>query len=97
MPVFDFENASIKGDPRWAAVSRATGYAPIVVITLAVLSIIQIVVGAIWVASISSSTVSLNLSVPPLHTPKRTISSYLIPLPSLPFFSLSQPCLPPPH
>ena len=64
MTIFDFENASIKGDPRWSAVARWTGYAPVVVITLAVLCIAEIALGADWVASINNAPfVSVTLYV----------------------------------
>ena len=45
----------LQGDPRWAAASPLASYAPIVVLTLLVLCIIQIVLGAIWVASLQGS------------------------------------------
>ena len=50
----------LQGDPRWAAASPFASYAPVVVLTLLVLSIVQIVLGAIWVASLQGS---LNLWV----------------------------------
>lgn len=50
----EFHNFSIHGDPRWANASRYTGYAPVIVLSLLVLSIIQIAVGAIWVDELES-------------------------------------------
>jgi hypothetical protein len=71
MAVFDFQDASIKGDPKWASATSWTGYAPIVVLTLAVLSIIQIVIGVVWITSIQSLSNNLTFAqvVQPLIIP----------------------------
>ena len=44
---FDFTDASLKGDNRWAEAAKWTGYAAYVVLTLLVLSIVQIVLGVL--------------------------------------------------
>lgn len=55
MSAFDFKDASIKGDPKWARTSPNFGaYAPPVVIVLAILSIIEIVLGVVWITGIQS-------------------------------------------
>jgi len=59
MGMLDYHNFSWKGDPRWASASRWTVYAPLVVLTLFFLSVIQIVVGAVWVVDLQS-----NMTVP---------------------------------
>ena len=55
MRTLDYHNFSIKGDPRWASASRYTVYAPLVVLSLFFLSIIQIVIGAVWVVDLQTS------------------------------------------
>lgn len=54
MRTLQFHNFSIKGDSRWAGASRVTGYAPVVVLVLLVLSIIQVSLGAVWLSSLES-------------------------------------------
>lgn len=51
-------DASFQGDQRWARAARWTGYAPWLVLVLAILSMIEIALGAVW---ISSMTRELNL------------------------------------
>ena len=51
---FEFHGSSWKGDPRWAAASKWTAYAPRIVISLFVLSIIQIILGAVWVVQLNA-------------------------------------------
>lgn len=53
--LFDFADASLKGDSKWVRASPKFGaYAPLVVIALAVLSIVEIVLGVVWITSIQS-------------------------------------------
>lgn len=53
--LFDFRDASIYGDPKWTQHSPHFGrYAPPVVISLAVLCIIEVVLGVVWITGISS-------------------------------------------
>jgi len=54
MGTLDYHNFSIKGDARWAGASRVTVYAPLVVLSLFVLSLIQVVIGAVWVVDLQS-------------------------------------------
>jgi len=60
----DYHNFSIYGDPRWAAASRITRCAPIVVLTLFFLSIIQICLGAVWVVDLKSEMTMYAPSLP---------------------------------
>lgn len=53
--LIEYHNFSWSGDPRWARASRFTRNAPLVVSILFLLSIIEIVVGSIWVVSLKSS------------------------------------------
>ena len=49
---FDFTDASLHGDPRWAQASRHwTGWAGPLVLTILVLSIIQIVLGVLVIVA----------------------------------------------
>jgi type II secretory pathway component PulF len=48
---FDFTDASIRGDPRWAQASKWTGWAGPLVLTILAMSIIQIVLGVIIIVS----------------------------------------------
>lgn len=56
MPVsalFDFRDASFKGDPKWHRTSpHFARYAPYVVLGLAVLSIVEVVLGVVWITGI---------------------------------------------
>lgn len=53
--LFDFRDASLSGDPKWARTSpHFARYAPLVVLTLAVLSIVEVVIGIVWITSIQS-------------------------------------------
>ncbi|EHY61189.1 hypothetical protein HRR83_000948 [Exophiala dermatitidis] len=47
-------DASFKGDPRWKRASKWTGYGPWIVLTLAVLSMIEIALGAVWISSMKT-------------------------------------------
>ena len=44
---FDFTDASLRGDPKWAQAAKWTGWAGPLVLTILVLSIIQIVLGVL--------------------------------------------------
>lgn len=44
---FDFTDASLKGDPKWAQAAKWSGWAGPLVLTLVVLSIIEIVLGVL--------------------------------------------------
>ena len=48
---FDFTDASIHGDPRWAQAAKWTGWAGPLVLTILVLSIIQIVLGVLIIVA----------------------------------------------
>jgi hypothetical protein len=50
--MLEYHNFSWHGDPRWYAASRFTRYAPIVVLWIFVLSVIQTVIGAIWIVQL---------------------------------------------
>jgi len=53
--LFDFRDASIYGDPKWTRGSPRFGrFAPAVVLTLAVLSIIEVIIGVVWITSVQS-------------------------------------------
>lgn len=47
-------DASFKGDLRWAKTAKWTSYAPWVVLSLAILSMVEIALGAIWIASMKT-------------------------------------------
>jgi len=47
-------DASFKGDRRWARTSKWTGYAPWCVVAITILSMIEIAVGATWIASLKT-------------------------------------------
>jgi hypothetical protein len=47
-------DASFKGDLRWAKAAKWTSYAPWVVLALAILSMVEIALGAIWIASMKT-------------------------------------------
>jgi hypothetical protein len=51
-------DASFKGDLRWAKTAKWTSYAPWVVFSLAILSMIEIALGAVWISSMDAD---LNL------------------------------------
>ena len=54
-PLFDFRDASLKGDPKWWKTSpRFAIHAPKIVLGLAVLSIVEIVLGVVWIVGIQS-------------------------------------------
>ena len=64
MGTLDYHNFSIKGDPRWASASRFTLIAPLVVLTLFFLSIVQICIGAVWIVDLGSDmTMYVALSI----------------------------------
>ena len=44
---FDFTDASLRGDPKWAQAAKWTAWAGPLVLTILVLSIIQIVLGVL--------------------------------------------------
>ena len=53
--LFDFRDASWKGDPKWHTSSpHFAAYAPPLVLILAILSIVEIVLGVVWITSIQS-------------------------------------------
>jgi hypothetical protein len=54
-------DASFKGDERWAKAAKWTGYAPWFVFAIGILSMVEIALGAVWVASLKTD---LNLYVP---------------------------------
>jgi len=64
MGVFEYHNASIKGDPRWQSASPWTAKAPIVVLVIFALSIIETVLGAVWIAQLQS-----DMTVPKIIQP----------------------------
>ncbi|KIX03077.1 uncharacterized protein Z518_06627 [Rhinocladiella mackenziei CBS 650.93] len=47
-------DASFKGDVRWARTAKWCGYAPIVVSVICVLSMVEIALGAVWIASLKT-------------------------------------------
>ena len=51
-------DASFDGDLRWAKTARWTSFAPWVVLALAILSMAEIALGAVWIASMKTD---LNL------------------------------------
>ncbi|EXJ87829.1 hypothetical protein A1O1_04756 [Capronia coronata CBS 617.96] len=61
-------DASFEGDRRWARAANWTGYAPWLVLMMAILSMIEIALGAVW---ISSMTRELNFAqvIQPLIVP----------------------------
>lgn len=71
MTVFDFKDASLKGDRRWSSASRLTAYAPPLVLLLAILAITQIILGVIFIISIQSTSSNLTFAqvVQPLIVP----------------------------
>jgi hypothetical protein len=65
--MLEYHNFSITGDPRWAGASRWTRYAPLVVLWIFVLSIIQTIIGAVWVVQLQSDmTMYVHLAMSPL-------------------------------
>lgn len=54
------KDASFKGDTRWARTARWTAHAPWFVLVIGILSMIEIALGAVWIASL---TTDLNLYV----------------------------------
>lgn len=53
--LFDFRDASFSGDPKWVRTSpRFARHAPLVVLSLAILSIIEVIIGVIWITGIQS-------------------------------------------
>ncbi|KAK5070796.1 hypothetical protein LTR64_007427 [Lithohypha guttulata] len=53
--LFDFRDASFSGDPKWGLASpRFALHAPKVVLVLALLSIIEVVIGIVWIVNIQS-------------------------------------------
>lgn len=53
--LFDFRDASLSGDPKWVKASpNFARYAPIVVLCLAILSILEVVIGVVWITGIQS-------------------------------------------
>lgn len=58
------EDASFKGDVRWQKAAKWTGYAPWCVFVLAILSMVEIALGAVWIASLKTD---LNLYAHHLH------------------------------
>jgi len=57
----------LQGDPRWANASPFASYAPVVVLSLLFLSIIQIILGAIWMSKLDNLNFPLILQ--PLVVP----------------------------
>ncbi|KAK5940324.1 hypothetical protein PMZ80_007744 [Knufia obscura] len=61
--LFDFRDASIHGDPKWTKASPTFARrAPLAVFILGILSIIEIVIGVVWITSIDSLTSSSSLT-----------------------------------
>ena len=53
--LFDFRDASFKGDKKWYTNSpHFAAYAPWLVLILAIFSIVEIVIGVVWITSIQS-------------------------------------------
>lgn len=48
----EYHNFSLDGDPRWASASRWTKRAPVLVLVIFVLSVIDTVLGAVWIAQL---------------------------------------------
>ncbi|OAL36138.1 hypothetical protein AYO20_04552 [Fonsecaea nubica] len=47
-------DASFRGDERWRKASKWTGYAPWVVLVIGILSMVEIALGAVWIASLTT-------------------------------------------
>ncbi len=54
------EDASFQGDVRWRKAAKWTGYAPWFVFAIAILSMVEIALGAVWISSLKTD---LNLYV----------------------------------
>jgi hypothetical protein len=53
-------DASFRGDERWRRAAKWTGYAPWFVFVIGILSMVEIALGAVWIASLKTD---LNLYV----------------------------------
>jgi hypothetical protein len=51
-------DASMRGDKRWSQASKWCGYVPWIVLVIALLSMIEIALGAVWISSLKTD---LNL------------------------------------
>ncbi|KAL8726217.1 MAG: hypothetical protein Q9166_006842 [cf. Caloplaca sp. 2 TL-2023] len=68
LDTFSYHNFSWKGDMRWYKASILTRYAPIVVVVILILSVVEIALGSVWIANLGNT-----MSVP------KIIQTLLIP------------------
>ncbi|KAL6246885.1 hypothetical protein RBB50_006192 [Rhinocladiella similis] len=62
------KDASFQGDLRWARTAKWTGYAPWVVLVIGILSMVEIALGAVWIASLKTD-LSFAQVIQPLIAP----------------------------